>query len=187
MRNLSLTLYPPKILGRSSDVNAFVKQDKTQGYIEIHLKARDGTRNHVIKRCINSTDKQSRYEVDGESSKLEIIKDIVQSYGIQIGNLCSFLPQDKVSQFAQMSPSTLLLETQKVAEGTGIGDLTEWHNDLISSGKDLSAKEAALNSIVKDRNDLEEMNKSQEREIERYKTRKAIEKKVFKRFTGRHC
>ncbi|TIB40208.1 hypothetical protein E3P86_00783 [Wallemia ichthyophaga] len=168
----------PKILGRSSDVNAFVKQDKTQGYTEIHLKSHNSKRNHVIRRSINSTDKQSKYEVDGEPSKLDVIKDIVHSYGIQIGNLCSFLPQDKVSQFAQMSPSTLLLETQKVAEGTGIGDLTQWHNDLIASGKDLSTQEATLNSIINDRNDLQQLNRSQEREIERYKTRKAIEKKI---------
>ncbi|TIB72881.1 P-loop containing nucleoside triphosphate hydrolase protein [Wallemia mellicola] len=168
----------PKILGRSSDVNAFVKQDKTQGYIEIHLKAKNRHHNHVIKRSINSTDKQSKYEVDGEPSRLEVIKEIVSSYGIQIGNLCSFLPQDKVSQFAQMSPSTLLLETQKVAEGTGIGNLTEWHKKLIESGKTLNEAENDLNSMIKDRNDLEEMNKSQEREIERYRARKSIEKKV---------
>ncbi|TIA86441.1 hypothetical protein E3P99_03678 [Wallemia hederae] len=168
----------PKILGRSSDVNAFVKQDKDQGYIQIHLKARDGLRNHVIKRSINSTDKQSKYEVDGEISKLEVIKDIVQSYGIQIGNLCSFLPQDKVSQFAQMSPSTLLTETQKVAEGTGIGDLSAWHDQLKESGKELSQKEYNLNSVIKDRDNLQEMNRSQEREIERFRARKAIEKKI---------
>ena len=46
----------------------------------------------------------------------------------------SFLPQDKVSEFAAMSPQQLLRETQRAA---GDENLTIWHDTLISAGKQL--------------------------------------------------
>lgn len=46
----------------------------------------------------------------------------------------SFLPQDKVSEFAAMSPQQLLRETQRAA---GDANLSDWHDTLISAGKDL--------------------------------------------------
>lgn len=46
----------------------------------------------------------------------------------------SFLPQDKVSEFAAMSPQQLLRETQRAA---GDERLTSWHDTLIESGKEL--------------------------------------------------
>lgn len=46
----------------------------------------------------------------------------------------SFLPQDKVSEFAAMSSQQLLRETQRAA---GDANLTSWHDTLISAGKEL--------------------------------------------------
>jgi hypothetical protein len=46
----------------------------------------------------------------------------------------SFLPQDKVSEFARMTPVQLLRETQRTA---GDKRLTEWHDTLIDSGKQM--------------------------------------------------
>jgi len=46
----------------------------------------------------------------------------------------SFLPQDKVSEFAAMSPQQLLRETQRAA---GDENLTNWHDTLINAGKEL--------------------------------------------------
>lgn len=48
--------------------------------------------------------------------------------------ISSFLPQDKVSEFAQMNSCQLLRETQRAA---GDERLTEWHDVLISAGKEL--------------------------------------------------
>jgi hypothetical protein len=46
----------------------------------------------------------------------------------------SFLPQDKVSGFAQMSPQQLLKETQRAA---GEENLSAWHQILIDHGNEL--------------------------------------------------
>jgi hypothetical protein len=47
----------------------------------------------------------------------------------------SFLPQDKVSEFAHMSPQQLLRETQRAA---GDPRLTNWHDTLIAAGKEMT-------------------------------------------------
>jgi hypothetical protein len=47
----------------------------------------------------------------------------------------SFLPQDKVSEFAHMSPQQLLRETQRAA---GDPRLTNWHDTLITAGKEMA-------------------------------------------------
>ena len=41
------------------------------------------------------------------------IEDLVNSLNIQVGNLCQFLPQEKVSEFARMNPQELLENTEK--------------------------------------------------------------------------
>jgi hypothetical protein len=58
----------------------------------------------------------------------------VAELGVQVGNLCSFLPQDRVNEFAKLKPEELLVETQKVA---GHEKLTTWHEHLIEMGKEL--------------------------------------------------
>ena len=47
----------------------------------------------------------------------------------------SFLPQDKVSEFAHMSPQQLLRETQRAASDPR---LTNWHDTLITAGKEMA-------------------------------------------------
>jgi hypothetical protein len=46
----------------------------------------------------------------------------------------SFLPQDKVSSFAHMTPQQLLVETQKAA---GDPNLSSWFETLKDEGKQL--------------------------------------------------
>lgn len=51
----------------------------------------------------------------------------------------SFLPQDRVSEFARMTPQQLLRETQRAA---GDENLTKWHDTLIEAGKSLGTLQA---------------------------------------------
>ena len=41
------------------------------------------------------------------------VEQLVSNLGIQVGNLCQFLPQEKVTDFARMSPQELLENTEK--------------------------------------------------------------------------
>jgi len=41
------------------------------------------------------------------------VEQLVAKLGIQVGNLCQFLPQEKVTDFARMTPQELLESTEK--------------------------------------------------------------------------
>jgi hypothetical protein len=105
----------------------------------------------------------------------------------------SFLPQDKVSEFAGMSSQQLLRETQRAA---GDENLTNWHDTLISSGKELKAMQdvrpcqAVSSSLTHTPNQLiatengqlktmQDRNAILEKDVERYNERRAIEHEVF--------
>lgn len=51
----------------------------------------------------------------------------MQSFAIQVDNLCQFLPQDKVAEFAALSPVELLHSTQRAAAEP---EMTAWHDHL---------------------------------------------------------
>lgn len=44
------------------------------------------------------------------------VEDLVQDLNIQVGNLCQFLPQEKVAEFARMNPQELLENTEKAVK-----------------------------------------------------------------------
>ncbi len=45
--------------------------------------------------------------------KLKEIEELVGDLNIQVDNLCQFLPQEKVAEFARMNPQQLLESTEK--------------------------------------------------------------------------
>ncbi|KAF8589644.1 P-loop containing nucleoside triphosphate hydrolase protein [Ramaria rubella] len=167
----------PSLLGRSNELNAFVKQGHESGYVEIELKGRIGTPNLVIRRSINSRNRSSQFTLNGAAVPGREINERIAELNVQVGNLCSFLPQDRVSEFAQMTPQQLLKETQRTA---GHESLTLWHNGLIEKGKELKVAQKA--SILQDESkhvlQLEEKQKSLEKDVKRYNERRTIERQI---------
>jgi structural maintenance of chromosomes protein 5 len=148
-----LTSPTTKILGRAAELNSFVKIGATDGYIEIELKGKPGKKNLVVRRNLSSTSKSSSYSISGQAATGREVTQKMNELNVQVGNLwyastlpwgepltfefviSSFLPQDKVSEFAHMSPQQLLRETQRAA---GDPRLTNWHDTLIAAGKEMA-------------------------------------------------
>jgi structural maintenance of chromosomes protein 5 len=130
-----------------------VKNGQTEGYIEIELRGPSGQKNLVIRRNLKAKSKSSSFTLNGKSATGKEISERIAQLNIQVGNLwcahmsplevslsnshihSSFLPQDRVAEFARMSPQQLLRETQRCA---GDDNLTSWHDTLIEEGKDLA-------------------------------------------------
>ncbi|KZV88580.1 P-loop containing nucleoside triphosphate hydrolase protein [Exidia glandulosa HHB12029] len=167
--------WPPSILGRASELKAFVKNGCEEGFIEIELKGALGKGNLVIRRSINATDNKSIWRLNGQEVTGNEVKSRVQGLNVQVDNLCTFLPQDKVSSFAHMTPQQLLKETQKAA---GHADLTKWHTRLIEGGKELKELEETLKADRANVEDKEARNARLEREVAKYKERREIEEKI---------
>ncbi|PBK65782.1 P-loop containing nucleoside triphosphate hydrolase protein [Armillaria solidipes] len=167
--------WSPQILGRASEINSFVKQGKTSGHIEIELKGPKGKPNLVIRRNLTSTSKTSTFTLNGVSAIGREISSQMAALNVQIGNLCTFLPQDKVSEFAAMSPQDLLKETQRAA---GDQNLTAWHKTLIEAGAD----QKKINDLIKSEMDqlqqMRERNEAIERDVQRCLERQKIEQEI---------
>lgn len=129
-------------------MQAFVKHGYEQGYVEIELKGKLGKNNVVVRRNINVKSNASTWSMNGKSVPKSKVDEEVASLGVQVGNLCSFLPQDRVNEFAKLKPEELLVETQKVA---GHPRLKDWHDSLIEMGKGLKEiKEVRLLDPLQD-------------------------------------
>ncbi|KAF8484425.1 P-loop containing nucleoside triphosphate hydrolase protein [Gautieria morchelliformis] len=165
----------PSLLGRSTELNAFVKHGHDTGYVELELKGKVGKPNLVIRRSINSKNRSSNFTFNGTAVTGREINERITELNVQVGNLCSFLPQDRVSEFAQMSPQQLLKETQRTA---GDENLVVWHTTLIDKGKELKIAQTVLQDEQKQRVRLEEKQQALERDVERYHERRAIETEI---------
>ena len=55
------------------------------------------------------------------------VKEEMNKLGVQLDNLCQFLPQDRVVEFARLSPEELLKETERA---TGNSELYDMHEQL---------------------------------------------------------
>ncbi|KAG7444355.1 uncharacterized protein BT62DRAFT_237991 [Guyanagaster necrorhizus] len=167
--------WSPQILGRANEINSFVKQGKTSGHIEIELKGPKGKPNLVIRRNLTSTSKTSTFTLNGVSAIGREISSQMAALNVQIGNLCTFLPQDKVSEFAAMSPQDLLKETQRAA---GDENLTSWHKTLIEAGADMKKINDLIKSEMDQLKQMRERNETIERDVQRCLERQKIEQEI---------
>ncbi|KAI9845607.1 MAG: Structural maintenance of chromosomes protein 5 [Thelocarpon superellum] len=107
----------PQHLGRAKDVSEYVKHGCQEATIEIELARMPGVQaeNPVIRRHIKREGNKSQFSIDGKPSTLKGVLELARCFSIQIDNLCQFLPQDKVCEFAALTPVELLHSTQRAA------------------------------------------------------------------------
>jgi chromosome segregation ATPase len=100
---------------------------------------------------------------------------LAQSFAIQVDNLCQFLPQDKVAEFAALSPIELLHSTQRAAAGP---EMLAWHDAL----KTLRSKQKKLeldNSGEKETLvNLENRQEMQRADVEKMRERAEIKRRI---------
>jgi chromosome segregation ATPase len=100
---------------------------------------------------------------------------LAQSFAIQVDNLCQFLPQDKVAEFAALSSIELLHSTQRAAAGP---EMLAWHDAL----KNLRSKQKKLeldNSGDKETLlNLETRQEMQRADVEKMRERAEIKRRI---------
>ncbi|KAG0313305.1 Structural maintenance of chromosomes protein 5 [Dissophora globulifera] len=162
------------LLGRAKDISEFVKHGADKGWIEIVLCNRHGS-NVVIKRHINKNNNTSVWKINGENKTQKEVMKKVQSFDIQVDNLCQFLPQDRVSEFAQMTPQELLRETQRAVGGD---EMLQAHLKMI----ELWDEHKTISKSLKDELDAisanEKRNAIIEKDVFRFQQREAVLRKV---------
>lgn len=168
--------WKPAVLGRAKDVASFVKQNKNVGSIELELKTGlDEQENVIIERVISASDNTSVWHLNRRKASAKDVTDKVDALGIDIGNLCCFLPQDRVADFARMDPPELLKETQKAAGQQG---MTQWHEQLIEHGAKQTKLRADILSREGEVKNLEERMDYLSRDVRRAEERQGIERQL---------
>ncbi|XP_075416668.1 structural maintenance of chromosomes protein 5 isoform X1 [Tenrec ecaudatus] len=157
----------PAFMGRADKVGFFVKRGCSKGTVEIELFKASG--NLVITREIDVTKNQSFWYINKKSTTQKVVEEQIAALNIQVGNLCQFLPQDKVGEFAKLSKIELLEATEK---SIGPPEMHKYHCEL----KNFREKEKQLETSCKEKNEyLEKMIQRNERykqDVERFYERK---------------
>lgn len=151
-------------------VDQFIKEGETNGYIELELKASDddvnnGKMSTIIKRELNKGS-ASVWTVDGTQFTERQTKKMLQSYNIQLDNLCQFLPQDRVSKFGDLKPEELLKEIERSYKD---GQLLEQHEKLCNLYQDVQSQKKDLEDKVESLQTLKLKNKELEGKAEKHK------------------
>uniref|UniRef100_A0A3Q4GV85 Structural maintenance of chromosomes protein 5 n=1 Tax=Neolamprologus brichardi TaxID=32507 RepID=A0A3Q4GV85_NEOBR len=126
------------VLGRGDKVGLYVKRGCKKGHVEIELYKRGG--NVVIFREIHAENNQSLWMLNDRQCSQKAVEEEVKALRIQVSNLCQFLPQEKVGEFAKMSKIELLEATEK---SVGPPEMYEYHCEL----KNFRNKERELEVI----------------------------------------
>ncbi|GAU38915.1 hypothetical protein TSUD_119810 [Trifolium subterraneum] len=143
----------PQLLGRATSVGAYVKRGEESGHVKITLRGDQKEENITIMR--NTVAKKD-------------VAETIQRFNIQVNNLTQFLPQDRVCEFAKLTPVQLLEETEKAV---GDPQLPEQHRALIDKSRELKHVELSIEKNEGTLNQLKERNAELEKDVERVRQR----------------
>ncbi|XP_057299997.1 structural maintenance of chromosomes protein 5-like [Hydractinia symbiolongicarpus] len=167
----------PSLLGRAKDAGDYVKHGCKQAVIEIELNKSDG--NMIVKRVITKgkgkEGVRSKWFINGKDSNKDTVIDAVGKMNVQMNNLCQFLPQDKVVEFAKMSQQQLLEATEKAVGPPGMYDD---HMALINLRKQYSELQNSKNEKENAKEIIEHRNLQLKRDVDRHKEREKHQDKI---------
>ncbi|KAM0722446.1 hypothetical protein Q7P37_001887 [Cladosporium fusiforme] len=166
-----------KHLGRAKDISEFVKHGAKRATIEIELAADPARQrqNPVITTKISREGNKVEYLIDGKKENKKRAMDLARSFSIQVDNLCQFLPQDRVVEFAALSPVELLAQTQRAAAPE---QMTEWHQKLKEMRREQKLKEDEQHRLTEDLGRLENRQRMQQADVERLRERSDLQERL---------
>ncbi|KAJ4386702.1 Structural maintenance of chromosomes protein 5 [Gnomoniopsis smithogilvyi] len=168
--------YPPAVLGRAGTVGEFVKHGKDHAIVELELQKRPQDRaNYVIRLRINAENNERNFSMNGKSCTLKNIKSVMAKLRIQIDNLCQFLPQDKVAEFAGLEPIEKLNKTLMAAAPEEVVQQQQELKQMFSEQKELQRN---LDTGAESLRSLQVRQQGLQADVERLKEREQIQKAV---------
>ncbi|KAI9655521.1 MAG: Structural maintenance of chromosomes protein 5 [Bathelium mastoideum] len=167
----------PQHLGRAKELSEFVKHGAREAEIEIELKAGEKQRgkNPIIKRHIKREGNKTTWFINGNSSSHKVVQQLARSFSIQVDNLCQFLPQDRVVEFAALSPVQLLDQTQRAAAPEY---MVQWHDELKRLRDEQKKSQTEQNTIQSNLANLEDRQKAQQLDYDRLQEREVVKSRV---------
>ena len=176
--------------GRSGNLGEYIRFGCNEALIEIELHNPDG-QNYIVSRKILSlgessssnnfvqgrktkSECKSHWLLNGKSANLSEVKRFITGLNIRVDNLCQFLPQERVVEFARMNSRDLLKNTEKAAGESGMFDNHERLCALTKEIKELETRKGNLEYQATVETNVNERKKD---DIEKIRERKKLEKK----------
>ncbi|KAL9872094.1 structural maintenance of chromosomes protein 5-like [Glossina fuscipes fuscipes] len=107
----------PKLLARSNFIRDYVKNGCSSAKISVEVCDERKNKGSLcdeksvdFTRTFDKNDK-SEYFINGHSYSRRDYLEAISKFNIQVNNLCQFLPQDRVQDFAKMNPQEILSNT----------------------------------------------------------------------------
>lgn len=88
-------------------VSEYVKHDCNEATIHIFLQGERENDFIKISRLFTIQDK-STWSINNQKASIKEVLQCIRQYNIQVDNLCQFLPQDRVQDFAKLNQQELL-------------------------------------------------------------------------------
>ena len=168
--------YGPKHLGRAGSVKEFVKHGKDTATIEIELRKRPTDRSNIVIRVqIRREQNTQKWWLNGKETSHKNIQSLMRQLKIQVDNLCQFLPQDRVVEFAQCTPVDLLHETLRAAAPE---EMLEWQAQLQGLHKDKKELSAGVQADTETLRNLDNRQQGLQADVDRIRERQEIQNNV---------
>ena len=163
-----------QLLGRAKDVREYIKRGERSALVQVTLSSGNPAKPTVVSRKISDSDDgpaKNEWKLNGVVVNQTKVAEVVEALNIQLDNLCQFLPQDRVVEFAAMQPKELLLETEKAL---GEQELFVQHQQLMAAKADIADLEKSVAMEKERMGRLKEEKGALERDVERFKQREAL-------------
>lgn len=140
----------PELLSRSSSIGDYVKNGRDEAIIKVEIYRDTPDKSTIFERRFQRNGK-STFKM-GENVVVEkIYLSEIMEFKIQIGNLCQFLPQDRVQDFAKMDPQTIFINTvYSVCSHETINtfeELKKMRQGQLTEGDDVRKKKEELEQL----------------------------------------
>ncbi|CAK7218603.1 Structural maintenance of chromosomes protein 5 [Sporothrix curviconia] len=164
------------VLGRATTFGDFVKHGRTHAVVEIELQARpDDLTNHTVRLRINREDNSRKFWLNGQEAPLRRVQALMAELRIQVDNLCQFLPQDRVAEFAGLNSVDLLTKTLEAAAPLDMKAMQASLRDIYHTQRDA---EQQIQIDAERLRILESRHQTQQADVERYREREEIQRAI---------
>ncbi|KAJ4356362.1 Structural maintenance of chromosomes protein 5 [Didymosphaeria variabile] len=158
-------------LGRAKEIGEFVKHGYTEAEIEIELAGSSNQKNPTIRRRIQRDGNKTMFYINDVHKSQKEVRALAEAFSIQINNLCQFLPQDRVVEFAKMDSIEMLGETLRAAAS---GQMVQWHDELKKLRTDEKVLEAQQQDQQQHLKTLQSKQNATREDVERYNQRQEL-------------
>lgn len=175
--------YNTNVLGRASAFGEYVKYGKKDAVVEVELQKRPKDReNWIVTLHIDRDTNKREFMINGKQATHKQVQELNRKMRIQIDNLCQFLPQDKVAEFAGLSPVDLLGKTLQAAAPP---EMLKWQEKLKELFQSQSEFNKQLETDTSELKRLETRQESLKGDVDKIRERERLNQEVEKFKAGR--